>query len=656
MKKIYDERRFVGILFVIGTIFVLFIVRLVDWQILNSDYYKIRAVVNNACIVKTDAIRGEILDSEGIGLAVNKTGYSLVFNKVFSHRGKENETIAKTTNFLERLGINWKNSLPIYISEEGELVFHPEKENQIKTLKKIIKASEEETVYECLEKLSKEIKCEKFSMNDKFRICGIFYDSWRRGEMNSKSGSVIIAENFNPKQMSILSECSLRLPGIKIQTIPKRDYSDSISASHVIGYIGMMSSEELEKYKGDYSIDGIIGKTGAEYAFDDKLRGYGGKAAIQLEKDGSILGSNEIITARPGNNVFLTISSKLQKCAFESLEKNIRNAKKKGAAKCESGAVVVLDVRDFSILAAVTYPSYNLSRYNSDKNYYSELVSDSSIPLFNRAFMGQYAPGSVFKPATACAALQKGVINPDEKINCGGVFNYYRKYKLHCMGKHGDSDLVRAMSKSCNVFFAELGRRIGGTDLAKFARKLGLGVKTGVELPESSGVLACPEYSESSGGVWYDSMASQAAIGQADTSVTPIQLAVYTAAIATGQRLKTHVLKKITDYEQTETIYENKNPTIIEKDIISEENLELVRRSIREVAISGTASDFKNFPIAIGAKTGTAQNKYDDHTTFACYAPFDKPEIAIAVVIANGKYGTNSKNVARDIMNSYFGF
>ena len=222
------------------------------------------------------------------------------------------------------------------------------------------------------------------------------------------------------------------------------------------------------------------------------------------------------------------------------------------------------------------------------------------------------------------------------------------------MGVHGAANLKLALSKSCNVYFAELGRRLGADLLKEYANKFGIGVKTGIEVGESSGIVAGPEHSKAVGAHWYESGSSQAAIGQSDNMITPVQLATYVATIANnGVRYKTHLVNKITDYSRNKLIREIA-PEVIENLNISEENLKAVQSSMREVALSGTARDFASYPIPIAAKTGTAQNSGSDHTTFICYAPYDDPQIAISVVIAHGKTGMASKNVARDIMNSYF--
>ncbi|MDR1364346.1 MAG: hypothetical protein LBJ32_01785 [Oscillospiraceae bacterium] len=651
--NIDNKKRSLAVVIFVCTVFSVFIIRLVDWQIINSDYYNKRALSSNAYIIKSAAVRGEIFDSDGVGLVVNKIGYCVILDRLTAPRGKENKLIVEITKFIEKTNCVWNDTLPITISN-GKFVFIDEKQSQIKDLKKFLKINSEASASDCIGILSKKFVCSSFNRDDRRRICSILYNSARNGELNTKAAPLIISENISQKLMLILSECLPNLPGIKINKTLVRNYCSGDLAPHIIGYISSMSSEEYEKNKGNYNIDEKIGKSGIEAAFEQKLRGYGGKKAIQLARNGDIIGTNDIVEPKYGNSIFLTISSKLQRCASESLVKNIKSAYEKGAHGCNSGAVVVLNVRDFSVLAAANYPTYNLLELDENRNYYSKLLQDSSLPLLNRAFSGTYLPGSVIKPITLCAALETGVLEPDEMINCNGAFNFYHGYTLRCMGKHGNINLIKAIAKSCNVFFAELGRRIGGSEFAKFAKKFGLGIKTGLEITESTGTLACPENSKTNNTPWYDSMASQAAIGQSDTSVTAIQLAAYAATIASGKRFKTHLVKKITNYSLTNTFSSNEIPELIESNIINEEKLNFVRSAMQEVAISGTASDFKNFPIKIAGKTGTAQNIGDDHTTFICYAPFENPEIAIAVILANGKYSINSKNVAKDILNCYF--
>lgn len=634
-------------------VFGMFIFRLVDWQIINSEYYKLRANSSNIYFVNTDPVRGEIVDRDGVGFAVNDTGYKVILDRLSIDKQEENAVILGAVKLLEELNCSWIDVLPIKLEGE-EFYFENDKESQIESLKKFLKIPENSAANVCMERLVEKYKVYDFSKKDQRIICSVRFNMDKTSGYSARAVPYILSDSIDEKSVMILGEKSDVLKGIRIHTSIIRKYINSEIAPHIIGYVGSMSSEEYQKHKKNYSMDALIGKTGIEGVFEEYLRGIGGKRMIQMSRDGGIMNVSEKEPAKPGNTIFLTISSKLQETAYNSLKKNVKSAHNAGARDCVSGAAVVLNVKDFSVLAAATYPSYDLAKFMEDKSYYSELAKDPAIPLLNRAFMGAYAPGSVYKPLVAAVALENGKIKLDEKIRCTGGYNYYRGYRLGCMGVHGDVPLRVATAKSCNVFFAELGRRIGAELLGGYANKFGMGVKTGIEIGESEGIIAGPEHSKKVGSKWYESGSSQAAIGQSDNMITPIQLAAYTASIANGgYRYKTHLVDKIVNYERNEVI-KKVDPELIEKVGVSEENLNIVKDCMREVAISGTARDFANYSIPIGAKTGTGQNSGSDHTTFICFAPFDDPQIAISVVIAHGKSGAFSKGVARDIMNEYF--
>ncbi len=632
--------------------FIIFTIRLVDWQIINHEYYRIRANSSNIYFIKTDPVRGEILDCDGVGLAVNDTGYKIVIDRLLVENGKENELIVNAVKLLESLNCSWIDILPIKLEGE-EFCFEQDRESQIKDLKKILNLSEKTTASECMETMINKYKAQGFSKPEQRIVCSVRTNIVKNGGNYSKGTPYVLADNVSKDAVIVICEKSESLKGLRVHTSMIRKYINGEIAPHIVGYTGFMSSKEYEERKATYSMDAIIGKTGIEGVYEEYLRGIGGKRMIQMSPDGQVLDISEREAAKPGDTVFLTISAKLQEAANKSLKENVERAHYI-ASDCTSAAAVVLDVNDFSILAAASYPGYDLTRFMEDKSYYNELVNDKTVPLLNRAFSGAYAPGSIYKPLVAAAALETGNITKDETIRCTGSYNYYSGYRLHCMGVHGNAALVTALARSCNVFFAELGRRLGAERLSDFANKFGMGVKTGVELGESSGIIAGPKHCEAVGAKWYESGSSQAAIGQSDNMITPLQLATYTATLANGgNRFKTHIVKKITDYARTKVVKEF-TPEFVENVGISKENLDIVKEGMREVALSGTARDFANYPIPIGAKTGTAQNSGSDHTTFICFAPYDDPKIAISVVIAHGVSGMASKNVARDIMNCYF--
>ena len=650
--KNINMKRYVILLGSAAVVCGVFVTRLVDWQIINTEEYKVRANSSNIYFVKTDPVRGEILDRDGVGLAVNDMGYKIVLDRLLIEKGTENDLILKVVRLLEALDNEWIDILPIGIDKNG-FYFTQGHESQILSLKKTLNLGENASAEECIKKMCERYKIGDYSDADRRVVCSVKYNMEKSGGYYLKSMPYILCDSVSKDAVIIISERFKDLKGVRIQTSLIRKYINGEVAPHIVGYTGFMSGEEYEKKKDSYPMDALIGKTGIEAVFEDELRGFGGKRMMQMSREGGVINVSEKEPAKSGNTVFLTLSSKLQEVANKSLKENVEKAHL-GASDGVSGAAVGVNVKDFSGLAASTYPGYDVTRFMEDKSYYSELANDKAVPLLNRAFLGAYAPGSIYKPLVACAALDSGKITPDDTITCSGSFNYYSGYRLRCMGVHGAANLKLALSKSCNVYFAELGRRLGADLLKEYANKFGIGVKTGIEVGESSGIVAGPEHSKAVGAHWYESGSSQAAIGQSDNMITPVQLATYVATIANnGVRYKTHLVNKITDYSRNKLIREIA-PEVIENLNISEENLKAVQSSMREVALSGTARDFASYPIPIAAKTGTAQNSGSDHTTFICYAPYDDPQIAISVVIAHGKTGMASKNVARDIMNSYF--
>ena len=655
--KYLNYARYILFLIFVIIIFILFFARLINWQIIKHEYYKERANSSNVYFINTEPVRGEILDRNGVGLAVNQTGYKIFLDRLHISKNTENDLLVKITNFLNSKNEPWTDVLPIYVNND-EYFFDEDKISEIKLLKKFLKLHENSSATDCINymisKYIPENNSELYTKQEIRNICSIKYNLDKNSILYYKSVPYVISNNINKNTALEILEKNREFSGIRIQSSLTRSYVSKDLLSHIIGYIGSMSHEEFEEKKQNYSMDEKIGKSGIEKKFESFLHGKGGKRHVQISKTGEITKILEKDQAVSGNTVYLTISSELQKIANESLKNNIEKIKKTGVKDCNSGAVVVLDTRDFSILAAASYPSFDLEKFMEDRSYYTELINDPAVPLLNRAFCGAYAPGSIHKPLVALASLEEHKLEPDEKISCTGSFNFYRNYRLHCMGVHRSINLVTALARSCNVFFAELGRRLGAELLESWAKKFGLGVKTGVELSESIGIVAGPEHSKKVGSRWYESGSSQAAIGQSDNMFTPLQLATYVATIANnGVRYRTHLLYKITDYSR-EKIIQNYEPEILETIDISQENLTLVKEGMRQVVLSGTARDFASFPVPIAAKTGTAQNSGSDHTTFICFGPYENPEIAIAVVIEHGVSGMASKNIARDILNYYF--
>lgn len=323
------------------------------------------------------------------------------------------------------------------------------------------------------------------------------------------------------------------------------------------------------------------------------------------------------------------------------------------------GAAAVVSVGTGEVLALASYPTYDLSTFNED---YDELVNDQRLPMFNRATQGIYAPGSTFKMVTAVAALESGIITPSSIIQDRGIYTYYKDPQPMCWiysqtgSTHGRINVSQAITDSCNYFFYEVGRLTGIRTLDSYASQFGLGQSTGIEIGDSSGVLASPEWAESHDQEWTDGQTITAAIGQSYNLFTPLQLANYVATlVGGGDHYQAHLLKNVKAYDNSRLLYMygDKPMNTVE---ISDSTLSAVTRGMHELTVSGSvAYAFENCVVSAGAKTGSAQVGTDiANGVFVVYAPYEKPEIAVAIVIEKGGSGAALANTAVEIINSWF--
>ena len=651
--------------------FVLFAGRLVDWQLIHGKEYKELASRSTSYTVKTDATRGEILDCNGKGLVVNKTHYKIEFDKLYINEAALNSTILDLITLMDKAGEKWEDTLPVNVAANGGYEYKSNRDDDIKRLlsSDYLNMDANTTAFDCFSELVKRYDIKGDYTKKQLRdLVSVHYNMEITGYSSTKA--YVFASDIKQSTASAVSENTQGVSGVNVQTYLTRSAEDADLAPHIIGALGSMTEEEYNKKTEEgkeYSLNDSIGKFGIELACEDELKGKGGTKIVKKNSDGSIVDTVETIDAQPGNTVYLTIDSDLQRTAAESLKENVRSAKAAGAAEkaayggkgygedCETGAVVMLSVKDFSVLAAASYPTYDLNKYSKYDDYYVKLSNNKNSPMYNRAFVGSFACGSVYKPCVAAAALEENVINKDSEIFCKQNYDYYPTNIVKCMHYHGGLNITGALTRSCNYFFAETGRRLGIETMYLYAEKFGFGEYTGVEIEESKGTLAGRDSDE-----WQAGNTVQAAIGQTDNAFTPLQLAAYTATIANnGTRLKTHIVKKITDYERTKTIkeYPSDNPAVVDSCGVSQNNLDIVKNGMLQVTQNenGTANSmFGNYKIKVAAKTGTAENAGSDHTTFICYAPYDDPEVAISVVIEHGVKGKYSMQVAKDLLDEYF--
>ncbi len=648
--------RYALMMIIILIVTAVFCVRLFRWQVRENSVYEDIALTSTEYTISTDAVRGEIYDVNGVPLAQNQTGYKLTLNKIFIPDDKLNSTVLKLLELTEKCGCKWIDELPIKADGNGEYQFLPKKEDEISELKskEMLNMNSYSTAQECMAAFAKRYKCEDVPEPRRHDLISVRYNMEITGF--SRSNPYVFSKELDERSMTIISENTQTDPGVEIESTAVRKYVNGTSAPHLVGVTGLISAEEYDELeeKG-YAYNDIVGKLGIEYAYEDQLRGKEGSKTYEVSPDGSA-SLKQTTPSQPGNSVYLTVDTKYQQLAQKALKEAVDEAhayskttgEKHTGEDCVGASVVVLNVKDFSVLCAANYPNYDLSKYYSD---YEKLLNTKGDPLVNRAFDGALAPGSTFKPLVASAALEEGAIDTKTRITCNGIYTK-GGLKLRCMFVHGSLNVYEGIRDSCNVFFAETARLLGIDKMNIYSRRCGLGVKTGVEIGESSGTLAGPEFSEMMGTQWFESSVSPAGIGQSDNQFTPLQLAAYAATIANdGVRLKTHIVDKVTDFTGKQTIYQSKAETVDDMGV-SKENLKEVRKAMNMA--TNSYDSLTGFPMQIGGKTGTAENSGSDHANFICFAPYDNPQIAIAVMVEHGAKSYVAVNVAKKIMNEYF--
>lgn len=458
-------------------------------------------------------------------------------------------------------------------------------------------------------------------------------------------------------------------PGVVVNTTSVREYKTPYAA-HILGRIGQMNPEEWETYRDQgYAMDALVGKDGLEQAFESYLHGKSGVRYTTVSADGAVVDVKEPEPPAAGSNVTLTIDIDLQAVAEEKLAQVIQSLQRDGVGSgkegkdAESGAVVAIQCKTGETLACASYPSFDIRRY-------SDYLDDKVSPLFNRALQATYNPGSIYKMVTAIAAIDDGGVGRYRPITDLGVYRYYEDqgYTCNCYiytaagVTHGTINMMEALSESCNYYFYEVGRETGIESIDRVAKGLGLGEKTGVELAEETGTRANPKtkkaiYAGTNEADWYGADTLQAAIGQSDNFFTPMQMADYCAALANGGRRYTATfLKQVSSWDSGELLYSH-TPTIAGDLAISDEAKAACKEGMRMAATVGTAAAYlKDYPVAVCAKTGTAQHGSggSDNASFICYAPADDPEIAIAVYVEKGAQGGNLGQIAVAMLDEYF--
>ena len=684
MEKKQFHRRGLGMLLLLAVILFGLGSSLYDAQMIHGAEYLARSQNSIAETQTVEAARGDILDRYGRVLVSNRVTYQVALNTDAMEKNR-NDILLALIRIARDAGVEWEDTLPITAQppfryttdtpfhypttdEEGSPTTSLTRLGRLAVKMKWIddptadgaQGAPLPTAEELLEKMRESFQLE-LEGADMRAVAGVLYELYYRSMVNSWP-PYVFAEGVDIDFISKVKEQGLS--GVEIEAATVRTYNTEYAA-HLLGRVGAI--ENWDAYKDldldgdgtpDYEMDDTVGKEGAELAFESYLRGTAGVREVERNTSGKVVSEKWTTAPQPGDNVVLTIDIDLQKQVEDILSQAIPQL---ASEDTEGAACVVMDVNRAEVLASASYPSYHLATYSADL---AENSADPLKPFLNRAFQGVYAPGSTFKMVTAVAGLESGIIEPDTEIMDTGVYTYYQDDGPQCWywrqyrRKHGLVNVSEALEVSCNVFFFDVGRRVGIQGLQEFAAKFGLGEPTGIELYEETGVMAGPEYTQSMGQTWYEGSTLSVAIGQESSQFTPLQLANYIATLVNGgTRYSAHLLKEVksSDFSQVLYTYE---PEVLDSIDIQPENLDAVKAGMLALTTGkgSLARYFQDLPVQVGAKTGSAQvnAETESNAVFVCFAPYDDPQIAISLVVEKGGSGSTLASIAADILRYYF--
>lgn len=666
---------------VVIVISVIFIATLFNLQIVNGENYREQSEKRMLRTKNITAPRGEIYDRNGVILATNKLSYDVELYKVRVSTKEQNDGILRLVEILNENSDKVYSTFPVNDDLNG---FNFENDEEEQKWKKEMKLDSTLTFDQVIDKYIEKYELQDYSDNrlNQIKMIEIKYEANLNGY--SLFNSATIAKDISQKSVAKIGEEKYKIYGISIVSVPKRYYPNGNLLSHTIGYVSKISSTEYEKKKEEgYNVNSVIGKAGIEQSFEKYLRGNDGVIKEETDTLGNVSSQTETTEAKSGDNVTLTIDYRLQKVAEESLLNTINGLQNgtlvgKKFSDANAGAVVVLDVDSGEVLASASYPTYDINSLIGGISLkdWNALQNNSLHPMLNRVVSGTYSPGSTFKMLVGMAGLMNGKITVDEKYYDPGVYpyGYHPKCWLYTDRHmtHGWINIEGAIKGSCNCYFYEVGRRIGISEIVKYAKLFGLGQKTGIELSgEVAGTIAGADDKSEDGlkSPWYLGDTLSAAIGQSGSSYTPIQLANYIATIANGGKLNKVSLIKSVDNEVAGTsesladinkyTSEYTGVNFEEKDLnINSEYIDAIKKGMLSVTseTGGTSYIvFKNSDIQVAGKTGTAQvPNGNNNGIFVGFAPYDNPKIAVVAVIQHGGEGTYTANVVKPIMEEYF--
>ncbi|MBL0226687.1 MAG: penicillin-binding protein 2 [Geobacteraceae bacterium] len=587
-----SKQRILVISFVVGAIFFVLLLRLWHLQILSSEDYRSMSENNRLRFVPVAASRGAIMDRTGKVLVSNRPSFSLAV-------------------------------IPQEVKDKDSL----------------------------FDRLARLLGLDRSEMDER----------WNKVKGRAKYYPVVLASNISRDQVEIIEENRLRLPGVEIEMKPVREYSSTILAAHLLGYIGEISDDEMDKngYE-EYNPGDYVGKNGIERSWEAELHGNDGGRQLEVDARGRVLRTISETYPTVGNSVVLTIDAAVQKQAEKAFGD-------------QAGAAVALDVNSGEVLAFVSNPAFDPSLFSGKlpADVWKSYLDDKRHPLENKALTGQYPPGSTFKVITALAGLENGQISDSTTVNCSGSYELGDS-TFKCWNKrgHGTTSLRKSLRESCDVYYYQLGERLGVDLIAKTAQKFLLGMPLGIGLNnEKPGLIPTAEWKQKRFGKrWYHGETLPVSIGQGYVLMTPIQMASMIATVANeGTVYRPFLVKRIVDTDGR-PLKEFK-PEIIGRTGISADKFRLVKQGLFAVVNEpgGTGAMARLYDVRVAGKTGTSQvvklrdskrgtpYQFRDHALFVAFAPYDKPEIAVAVVVEHGEHGGGAAApIAGRILRAYF--
>lgn len=655
MKIRYKSARsFIALVLIIATISG-FAVNLYKIQIRDNEYYIKQNNTVDTYIVPIEAARGEIVDRNGNSLVTNRQGNSIILNAVYfppsKDNKKRNEIIYNLIRLFEASKEEYAHNLPLKFNRSGEIQFTDD-EQAITTMKSadMLNLQPYATAQNCYDAVIEKYGIEGYDKETALKIGNVRYELTRL--LFSYENPVTIADDVSDETVARIKEDKATYLGADVQVVAYREYVDSTIAPHILGTVRKINAEEYEEKKEDgYNITDQIGESGIEQAMEEELRGTPGELTITVDKDGNI---TEEVTKKPvqGNTVVLTIDRDLQVLA----QNKLKEICDKVDASSSAGAVVVEDCNSGEILTAASYPSYDLNDYYKK---YKQLSSDSRNPLWSRFALGTYAPGSTFKPVTACAALESGIINSQTTYVCEGKKEFFGQ-PFQCLNgnAHGTENVRTALRDSCNMFFYNCALDIGIDRVDEYATAFGLGQKTGIEIVEATGNLSSPENRENAGGIWRIGDTMLTAIGMSDNLFTPLQLANYCSTIANGgTRYEVHLVKSV--IQKSSGVVNEKSTVVADTLELSKNTLDNVHQGMRMVATSGGPYlIFNQLDTDVACKTGTSEvvvNGIKRNNGFLItYAPYKNPEIAVSSVVELAGSGSETAEITSQIIDYWY--